>query len=126
MFKIFRWFVVVFLGITFQVPAGEWEYDDRYKDELLFLHAFVNYDFNPEWYFFWEENRLRKNQTRMSFGSVEINDLLCNYHTVVNAPLARNWWFRLDHRYYASQHLDDKIEYLFMGFERVIYGIPVQ
>ena len=99
----------------------KWKFDNRYQDKLLFLHSFVNYEFNPDWNFLWEESQFQSTSTRMSFGSVEVNDLLCNAQVKINSELVPGFRFLLDYQQYASQHQDQETVSAFLGFEKSIF-----
>jgi len=97
-----------------------WKYNDHYKDKLLYLHAYVNYSFLTSWNFNWEKNMFNKSAVRMSFGSVEINDLLNDYRAIINVPLNSGMWFQIDHSIYSSQQYNSNEQSLMIGVEKSV------
>ncbi len=73
-------FVILFLvSFTFVSVYGqdsEWTYEFGYQDRLLYIHPFVNYDYNAYWYNSWEKNYFKGNGFLFSVGSVTTHDLL--------------------------------------------------
>lgn len=117
--KVFAFLILLNFVLNAQTP--KWNFDDRYRDGLLYLHSLVNYTHTSLDNFNWETNRFQGRGVRMSFGSVEINDLLCDYQAVMNQPLEHGFWFMLNHRYYATQHRQTEDRYLELGFEKRIW-----
>jgi len=116
--------VLLFLVSMFQLlPAQKvsWTYDNRYDDKLLYLHSAANYVFPVNDDFIWEQSQFQGTAIRMSFGSVEVNDLLCDYQTSIRHLLIPGIWFTLDQRYYASQHWDEHDKRTDLGFEAKIW-----
>ena len=70
--------ILLFLVLILQLlPAQKisWPYDNRYGDKLLYLHSVANYVFPVNDDFNWEKAQFQGTAIRMSFGSVEIEEL---------------------------------------------------
>jgi len=98
-----------------------WEYDNKYDDEKLFIHAFTNYELNSRWEFEAERNLIRKNYTRASFGSITTKELLCDFQLHINKDLGQGWYFQENMNWYASHHQDKEEKSNYIGFEKIIY-----
>ena len=48
--------ITVLSFISVYGQDSEWTYEFGYQDRLLFIHPFVNYDYNAYWYNDWEKN----------------------------------------------------------------------
>jgi hypothetical protein len=97
-------------------------YDDKLTDKLLYLHALVNYDLHPEWYFDWERHLLSGNGVALSFGSVETQDLQAVLKININEPLTGDLSLIYRGRIYESQITQKPVRYGFIGLEYVIYN----
>ena len=64
-----------------------WSFEDDYQDRLLFIHPFINYDYNAYWYYDWEKNLFKRNGFLFSVGSVTTKDLLVDGTLVINEYL---------------------------------------
>ena len=36
-------------AVSAELPDDPWELENGYETELLFLHALINYSFDPQW-----------------------------------------------------------------------------
>ncbi|MGW8266413.1 MAG: hypothetical protein ACWGSQ_08600 [Longimicrobiales bacterium] len=122
-----RWIVlslVAGMAISWPGPlTGQDEglpYEDRYKDNLLYLHALVGYEFGLWNDFEWERRRVAGNGLRLSYGSVSTRDLLTNADVRINQPLGRGWLFLGQYREYASLHLQTRQQAFWGGFEKYV------
>ena len=115
--------IVIFFFSNVNIHANPfaWNFERHYKDKLLYIHSLLNYELNPLWHFNWEENLIRKSGIIVSFGSVEIDDLLCNTQVVINQNLGSGWWFRAKSNWYASQHKNTEEKSNFLGFEKNVF-----
>ena len=97
-----------------------WSFEDDYQDRLLFIHPFINYDYNAYWYYDWEKNLFKRNGFLFSVGSVTTKDLLVDGTLVINEYLGAGWRFRGEGRWLETLHLADKEKYTFMGLEKEV------
>ena len=117
-------FFVLFLMIWFvSVSATDipWVEDNRYKDRLLYLHAFLNYEYNPYWRYNWERNLFSGNGFLYNVGSVTTHDLLVHGQLVINEELGAGWRFRGEGDWLETYHLDNVQKSTFMGLEKKIW-----
>lgn len=122
-----RWTVLsLAAGLAFPRPApltGQGEglpYEDHYRDNLLYLHALVGYEFGVWNDFEWERRRVAANGLRLSYGSVSTRDLLTNADVRINQPLGGGWLFLGQYREYASLHLQTRQRDFWAGFEKYL------
>ena len=109
----------VLTGIIF-ADSSKWILERSYKDNKLFLHALINYRFNPQWNYLWEKNRIKGNGFRLITGSVSTNDLLIDGQLVINQNLGSGWYFLNYSDYYATRHHNTEEQSVFLGFEKII------
>jgi len=85
---LFLFLVFIFL-LPFHVFAADfkWTYEDGYRDRLLYVHPFVNYNFNSYWYNRWEANYFSGHGFLFNVGSVTTHELLVDGHLVLNQSL---------------------------------------
>lgn len=103
------------------LSAGDWYDDNSYQDRLLYLHAFVNYGFNPYWQFNWERNYFSGHGFLLGVGSVTTHDLLVDGKLVINQDLGAGWRFRGEGDWLEAYHLKSDHETTYMGFEKRIW-----
>ena len=115
-----RVFTVLTLLASAVSEADEWDYGFCYKEELLYLHTAINYDFDPDWQQDWEKELLKGKGIRFSFGSLTKRQLFHNEDVIVNQYLDRGWWFRAHFNWYGSRHLDTDTESGFVEFQKEI------
>jgi hypothetical protein len=121
---------VLLVSVPTYAQAFDWEFDDFYTSNLLYLHPVVNYELHPLWYRDWEDNLYSSNSVRFSFGSVTLTELFSDSRIVINEHLIHGLWFRLDDTWYASHHVDREErtrrvgleQYLWEGFSTFCYG----
>jgi len=115
--------------IQFLSAAPEWGFEEAYDDEMLYLHALINYRFDQRWYNRWEANLFSGNGFLFSVGSVTVDDLLIDGHLVLNNDLGSGWRFQGDGRWLDTRHLNAHTKDTFMGLEKLIsddFGLFLQ
>lgn len=80
-------------GAVAQTPGEEWDLEDGYETQLLYLHALVNYAWDGEWQFEFERRRLADNALRINTGSVSSDQLLTDVDVNLNVDLKDQWRF---------------------------------
>ena len=98
--------------------ADEWDFDDAYREELLYMHAFVNYDFDPDWQQRWEKKLMKDKGLRISYGSVTSNKLFQHEDVIINQNLGDGWWFRGNFKRYFGRYKDISEDVHFIEFQR--------
>jgi len=116
---------ILLLIITFSINTAsgqdsKWTYEFGYQDRLLFIHPFVNYDYNAYWYNDWEKNLFSGNGFLFSVGSVTTHELLVDGDLVINQSLGAGWRFRGEGRWSETLHLKNTEKYTFMGLEKEV------
>jgi hypothetical protein len=122
--------LVLFVSAHADAQPLQWEFDDFYTANLLYLHPVVNYELHPIWYQEWEDNLFRINSVRFSFGSVTLTELFSDSRIIINEQLIEGLWFRFDDTWHASHHIDREQrwrrvgleQYLWRGFSIFSYG----
>jgi hypothetical protein len=119
--------ILIFFKATFLYSQDfEWTKEFGYQDRLLFIHPFVNYDYNAYWYYDWEKNFFKGNGFLFSVGSVTTHELLVDGHLVINQSLGAGWRFRGEGRWSETLHLKNVVKKPFMGLEKeVVYNSSV-
>lgn len=117
-----RCFILVFL-LSSEVAAEDfqWEFEDTYRDRMLYLHAFMNYQLDAFWQWEWEQSYFSRHGFRLTVGSVTTDELLVDGQLVINQDLGGGWRFRGRGTFYATHHLNSGERSSFMGFERTLY-----
>jgi hypothetical protein len=98
----------------------EWTKELGDQDRLLYIHPFVNYDYNAYWYYDWEKNFFSGNGFLFSVGSVTTHELLVDGHLVINQSLGAGWRFRGEGRWSETLHLNNVVKKPFMGLEKKV------
>jgi hypothetical protein len=106
---------------TAQVPVSDWEFEDPYRDQMLYLHALVNYSHDLEWQFDWERRQLADNSLRVNTGSATSTELLTDIDLNINAALNDKWRFQGSFRRTGLRQWPNVEEQLLLGFERSIF-----
>lgn len=99
---------------------SEWTYEFGYQDRLLYIHPFVNYDYNASWYDSWEKNLFKGNGFLFSVGSVTTHELSIDGALVINESLGKGWRFRGEGRWSETLHLKNIEKSTFMGLEKEV------
>jgi hypothetical protein len=108
-------------SVSAQIPDEDWEFEDGYQTQMLYLHSLVNYAYDLEWQSEWERRQLVGNSLRINTGSVASDELLTDIDLNVSQPLNAKWRFmgRFTRDGYRWQRLRD--EQLLLGLERSIF-----
>lgn len=117
-----KYMILIIALFAINAYSMEWEFDDAYKNERLYIHALTNYELNPKWHLDWEKNFIHRNGMKLSFGSVTTEELMCNVQLVINEELGNGWRFREYFHWYASRHRNTEEKSNFMGFEKEIWN----
>ena len=116
--------LIVFVSgpVFAQFPDEDnWELEDGYQNDLLFLHEFVNYSFDPAWQFDWERRRFADNALRINTGSVASDELLTDIDANINEPLNDKWRFFGQFTRDGFRSKPNREEQLLLGLERQIF-----
>lgn len=118
--------ITVFTLLFFVVPsaciASDWEYGEGFREELLYLHSVINYNFDPDWQQDWEKELMRGKGMKVSFGSIAKEDLLHDEELIINQPMGKGWWFRTRLNLYESRHEDKERFTRYLEFQKKIFG----
>lgn len=76
-----------------QLPDGDWDFEDGYQAQMLYLHSLVNYAYDLEWQYQWERRQFADNSLRINTGSVASDELLTDIDLNINQPLNEKWRF---------------------------------
>ena len=106
---------------TAQVPATDWEFEDPYRDQMLYLHALVNYSYDLQWQFDWERRQLAGNALRVNTGSVTSTKLLTDIDLRINQSLNSKWRFQGSFKRQGLRQRPNREDRLLLGFERSIF-----
>ena len=104
-----------------QVPNSDWAFENPYKDQMLFLHALVNYSYDLEWQIDWQRRQLADNSLRVNTGSITSTELLTDVDLNINAALNAKWRFHGSFRRTGLRQWPILEERLLLGFERSIF-----
>ncbi|MCK4560102.1 MAG: hypothetical protein KAV45_09985 [Calditrichia bacterium] len=113
-------FIVSISIIGVNGSDSDWIYEFGYQDRLLYIHPFVNYDYNAYWYNNWERNFFKGNGFLFSVGSVTTSELLVDGALVINESLGKGWRFRGEGRWFETLHLKNVEKSTFMGLEKEV------
>ena len=107
-------------GASAQVPDEDWDFEDGYQTQMLYLHSLVNYAYDLEWQYEWERRQFAGNSLRVNTGSVSSDELLTDIDLNITQPLNEKWRFmgRFTRDGFRWQSVRD--EQLFLGLERSI------
>ena len=116
--------ILLLLLLSGLIFAGEpdWPYADGYDDNMLFLHALINYDYSAQWYYDWEKQQFDENSFRITVGSVTTSDLMTEANLRINHDIGAGWRFQARGRRYETRHESRFDNYAFMGLEKQISG----
>lgn len=115
--------VILLLGTnaTAQLPDVNWAFEDPYRDQMLYLHALVNYSYDVEWQFDWERRQLADNAIRVNTGSITSTELLTDIDLNINATLNDRWRFQGSFRRTGLRQWPNLEDRLLLGFEGSIF-----
>lgn len=103
-----------------QLLQEEWELENGYDDDMLFLHALVNYSQDVYWQLEWERRLLKDNAVQLNSGSVAAAELLTSVDLNINQDLNDKWRFQGGAFRHESKHRPGRQEDIFLGLERSI------
>jgi len=103
-----------------QSPNENWAFEDGYQTQMLYLHSFINYAFDLEWQYEWEQRQFVGNSLRINTGSVASDELRTDIDINLSQPLNEKWRFmgRFTRDGFRWQQL--RKEQLLVGLERSI------
>lgn len=104
-----------------ELPRDDWEFEDGYRNDLLYVHALSNYAWDLEQQFDWERQQYTANAFRVNTGSVSSDRLLTDVNLAINEPLNERWRFvgRFDRN--GERRRTITTEQLQLGFERSVF-----
>ena len=117
------WAIAALLYTNFasaQLPDEDWEFEDAYRDQMLYLHALVNYSYDLQWELDWERRQFTGNALRVNTGSTSSDTLLTDIQLRVNERLNDEWRFSGSFDRDGFRQRPDQDEQLLLGFERSI------
>ena len=117
---IFLLLIACSASATAQLPDSDWEFEQPYRDQMLYLHALVNYSYDLQWQFDWERRQLADNALRVNTGSVTSDKLLTDIDLTINEALNDKWRFQGSFRRDGLRQRPNRKEQLLLGFERSI------
>lgn len=108
-------------GANAQTRDADWEFEDPYKDQMLYLHALVNYSYDLQWQYDWERRQFVNNAIRINTGSVTSKELLTDIDLNINQPLNDKWRFQGSFRRNGLRQRPEREDRLLVGFERSLF-----
>ena len=103
-----------------QVPGQDWELEEGYDDDILYLHALVNYSYDLHWLLEWERRLLADNGLRLNVASVSAQELLTIADLNVNQELNAKWRVQGRAFRHETKHRPGRNDQFFFGLERSI------
>ncbi len=107
-------------GANAQVPDEDWDFEDGYQTQMLYLHALVNYAYDLEWQYEWERRQFAGNSLRINTGSVSSDELLTDIDLNINQPINEKWRFIGRFTRDGFRWRSVREEQLLLGLERSI------
>jgi len=104
-----------------QMLDANWEFEDPYKDQMLYLHALVNYSYDLQWQYDWERRQFVSNAIRVNTGSVTSKELLTDIDLNINQALNDRWRFQGSFRRNGLRQRPEREDRLLLGFERSLF-----
>ena len=104
--------------VSADLPDDPWELENGYETELLFLHALINYSFDPQWQLDWEREQYVDNALRVNTGSVSSDELLTEIDLNVNEALNDDWRFFGQFRREGFRRRPVREDQVLLGLER--------
>ncbi|MGB5626329.1 MAG: hypothetical protein WBM61_11385 [Woeseiaceae bacterium] len=104
-----------------QMRDADWEFEDPYDDQMLYLHALVNYSYDLQWQFDWERRQFVSNALRINTGSVSSTELLTDIDLNINQTLNDKWRFQGSFRRDGLRQRPEREDRLLVGFERSLF-----
>lgn len=106
-----------------QLPDADWDFEQPYRDQMLYLHALVNYSYDLQWQLDWERRQMADNSLRVNTGSVTSDKLLTDIDLNINETLNDQWRFQGSFRRDGLRQRPVQKEQLLLGFERSIFEL---
>lgn len=107
---------------TAQLPdEDDWELENGYTTDLLFLHGLVNYSYDLAWQFDWERRRFADNALRLNTGSVASDELLTDIDVNINEALNDKWRVFAQFTRQGFRRRQGRDDLLLIGLERSIF-----
>lgn len=103
-----------------QLPDQDWDFEDAYRDDLLFVHSLVNYSYDLYWQLDWERRLLADNGLRFNTGSVTSTELQSLVDLNVNHDLNDKWRFQGRFSRDRSRQRPGQEDQFLVGLERSI------
>ena len=103
-----------------QVPDEDWEFENAYRDQMLYLHALVNYSYDLQWELDWQRRQFTGNALRVKTGSVSSDKLLTDVQLRINERLDDQWRVSASFNRDGLRQRPVQSEQLLLGFERSI------
>ncbi|MEO1246108.1 MAG: hypothetical protein AAFX56_10545 [Pseudomonadota bacterium] len=101
-----------------ELPEDPWELENGYETKLLFLHALINYSFDPQWQLDWEREQYVNNALRVNTGSVSSDELLTEIDLNINEALNEDWRFFGQFRREGFRRRPVREDQVLLGLER--------
>ena len=117
------WLLVLLAGVNAsaqELPDEDWELENGYDDDMLYLHALVNYSHDLEWQLEWERRLLADNGLRLNLASVSAKELLTIADLNINQDLNEKWRFQGRAFRHETKHRPGREDQFFIGLERSI------
>ena len=114
-------FLLLATSANAQMRDANWEFEDPYKDQMLYLHALVNYSYDLQWQYDWERRQLVSNAIRVNTGSVTSKELLTDIDLNINQALNDKWRFQGSFRRNGLRQRPEREDRLLVGFERSLF-----
>ncbi len=102
--------------------ADDWELENGYTTDLLFLHPLANYSYDPAWQFDWEQRRFADNALRINTGSVSSDELLTDVDLNLNESLNDKWRFFGQFTRKGFRRRPVREDTLLLGLERQVFA----
>ena len=103
-----------------QVPDEDWELEEGYDDDMVYLHALVNYSHDLHWQLEWERRLLADNGLRTNVASVSAQELLTTVDLNINQDLNDKWRFQGRAFRHETKRRPGRDDQFFLGLERSI------
>ena len=114
-------FLLLATSANAQMRDANWELEDPYKDQMLNLHALVNYSYDLQWQYDWERRQFVSNAIRVNTGSVTSKELLTDIDLNINQALNDKWRFQGSFRRNGLRQRPEREDRLLVGFERSLF-----
>ncbi|MDH4316652.1 MAG: hypothetical protein OEW68_17700, partial [Gammaproteobacteria bacterium] len=115
------WALLLGASALAQEPGEPWEYEDAYDDDILYVHALLNYSYDLEWQLAWEQRLLADNGFRLNVGSVTSSELMTLADLNINQDLDEKWRFQARAFRHEPRQLPARDDQIFVGLERSIF-----